>query len=253
MKDQLDVLAEIEWDILVVLDAMRYDIWEDMIGKGEKVRSPANCTMEWIRAVLRNTDMRERLAETACITGNPEVTRWANEGLFASRDDLWERSWSYINGVGTVDPNNITKAVGSERVVGPTRPVYAHYVQPHGPYPKVDPAIPVMRNNPEADEVRTDVIEHPDHVVMDPTRLLEDENSWLDVEMLIEGYQANVEWVWEAIQPLLGRDTTVVVTADHGEILGEEVKLADGTTMRYGHPPGQAVDLLREVPLWVAD
>lgn len=243
---QVHRLREVEWDLLLVLDACRFDIWADMIGEGSPVWSAGSCSRDWIRAMHQHFD----LSDTVCVTANPEVTRWSADFLYHERDDLWERKWQYVNGVGTVTPEDVTKAVEAKLVVGPDRPVYAHYVQPHGPYPKVDPPIPVMRNNPEANEVHTDVEDHPDEVVMNPTDLLDDPDSWLTVEDLIAGYRANLEWVWEAIQPLLERDLTVVVTSDHGEILGEERDLGNGITTRYGHPCRSDGPLVRLVP-WV--
>lgn len=248
--DQFERLNEIEWDLLIILDACRWDYWQDMIGDGEPVWSGGNNTFEWIKAANRAMDF----SETICITANPEVTRQTFEGLYFDRDDLWERAWEHVNGLGTVPPAAVTEAVRTRQTIGPERPIYAHYAQPHGPYPLHDPPVPVMRNNPHAAEVQTDVDYHPDEIIMDPTALLDDPEGWLTVEMLREAYRANLSWAWDAIQPLLGGDRTVVVTSDHGELLGErvEVETPDGLgELRYGHPSGAPLEPLRLVPLAV--
>lgn len=248
--DQFDRLNAIEWDLLLVLDALRWDVWQEEIGLGESVYSGGNNTMEWIKAANRALDF----SDTICVTANPEVTRNTFEGLYAARDDVWRRKWKYVNGVGTVPPDAVTAAVKTHLTVGPDRPIYAHYAQPHGPYPLHDPPIPVMRNNPEAAAVKTDVEYHPDEIIMDPTALLEAPDSWLDEAMLREAYRQNLSWVWDAVQPLLDLDLTVVVTSDHGELLGERMTLQtpQGTALlRYGHPHGEPHGLLRTVPLAV--
>lgn len=254
-SDQFDRLAEIEWDILIVLDATRWDVWEEMIGTGEPVTSPASCTKAWVARLLYQTDM----SDVDCITANPEVTRRALRDSFQSRDDIWERGWEYVDGLGTVPPETVTKAVESKHVVGPSNPIYAHYAQPHGPYPKHDPPIPVMRNNPDASDVDLDDDELPAEIIMNPREILADPESWLTVEMLRDAYRSNLMWAVEAIQPLLDLDATVVVTSDHGEILGETIsgEKPDGEMVThecfYGHPCGLDHPTLRTVPLAVYD
>lgn len=248
LPDQKVRLTEVDWDILVVLDACRWDYWEHEVGDGEPVQSPGNNTNEWIRQVapfLWNEP-------TMCITANPEVTRWTHDDLWAERDNVWQRGWENINGVGTVAPETVTRSVRTNWMVGPDRRIYAHYAQPHGPYPKVDPAIPVMRNNPEAAEVQTDVDYHPDTIIMDPTALLDDEDSWLSVEQLRTAYRENLRWAWDSVQELFELDATLVVTADHGEILGERAPAGD-RHIRYGHPSGSPLEILRKVPFAVYD
>lgn len=254
VDDQLDRLVDVDWDVLVVLDALRWDYWRDLVGGGECVWSPGSSTPEWIRAAHRHLDF----SDVACITANPEVTRWTFSGLYADRDDLWLRGWEYVNGIGTVPPGAVVDAVDAELIVGPDRRVYAHFAQPHGPYPVHSPPVPVMRNNPEANEIesRSEYEYMPDEIIMDPTALLEDDDSWLDEDLLASAYESNLEWVWDAIQLLLDRDRTVVVTADHGELLGEkqpapDLAMYDGDVIRYGHPPGSSHEKLREVPFYV--
>lgn len=251
LPDQLDRLAEMEWDVLVILDAMRWDAWEGHVGVGEPVWSPANCTMEWVKAVFSHAELRARMAGVDCVTANPEVTRHVNEVLLRERDDLWKRGWEYVNGLGTVPPATVTEAVETRLVVGRDHPVYAHYAQPHGPYPMAEPPVPVMRNNPEAGTVEG-TEDQP--ILMDPHEEIEDPDHWLTFDVLRSAYEKNVKWVLDAIEPLLDSDRTVVVTADHGELLGEEATIVteDGPVTRpmYGHPPGKAHPKLREVPLW---
>lgn len=255
LPDQRDRLRETDWDVLCVLDALRWDYWTDIVGGGEPVWSPGAATIEWVPEFVRAGDF----SETVCVTANPEVTRRTHESVFHERDDIWERKWEYINGFGTVDPDDVTSAVVARRtVLEPDQRVYAHYAQPHGPYPVHDPPLGVMRNNPYAADVDTDNVADEyqlgEQIIMDPMQFIDDSNHWLTSDILRSAYRANVEWVWDAIQPLIESQDTVVVTADHGDFLAEDVtfETADGpvTSELYGHPPGVSHPTLRVVP-WV--
>lgn len=258
LPDVLDLIAAAEWDVLVILDAFRWDYWEGMVGGGRPARSPGHTTMEFIKAVFRHSDLRERMKRTVCITSNPEVTRHTNESLWLDRDDLWERKWTHINGLPTVDPMDVTEAVQARLIVGPDLPIYAHYPVPHGPYPKADPRpVPVMRNNPKASTIDADDDYQPDEIIMDPRDQLEDPDHWLTPEILRQAYESNVRWAMEALQPLLDSDYRIAVASDHGELLGEETTYADPETGEqrtgpmYGHPydPGETFNpVLRTVP-----
>jgi len=250
--DQLERLAGVDWDLLIVLDAVRWDIWDDMVGEGEPVWSAGSCTPQWVKETLREFDFRD----TVCVTSNPEVTRKTMEDLYFDREDLWKSKWEYINGIGTVPQEAVTKAVQRRLTVGPDKRVYGHWPGAHGPYPRHEPPIPVMRNNPEAADVKRDEEYMPDQIIMNPTALLNDDDRWLTVEMLRDAYRANLEWAWESIQPLLFGDETVVVTADHGEILGELLQITGGrlnVKLRYGHPCDSSHPKLRVVPFAVFD
>jgi hypothetical protein len=244
IPDQIELLRETDWDVLVVLDALRWDIWDEMVGDGEPVWSPGNCTPEWIRAVQRELDF----SDVHCVAANPEVTRNTHESLYYDRDDIWRTEWEEVNGIGTVRPSKVTSFTSAALTIGPEKPVYAHYAQPHGPYPDHDPPVPVMRNNPHASEVNTDIGGHPDQIIMDPTSLLNDPDSWLDVETLRSAYRSNLQFALDSVQTLLDGPETVVITADHGEILGEQVG-----DIRYGHPPGDPIGILRKVPFAIYD
>lgn len=259
VPDQRAMLQDATFDVLVVLDAVRWDIWADMVGDGEPVWSPASCTIQWVPHLVRALG----LGEVACISANPEVTRRTHDAVFVDRDDLWQRGWEYINGLGTVPQESVTEAVEARLTVGPDTPVYAHYPGAHGPYPKHDPPVGVMRNNPYAADMDTDNIDDEyvlgEQIVMQPMQYVNDDDHWLSADVLESAYRSNVEWAWESIQPLLEGDERVVVTADHGEFLADEVSYrrddGDGgreteTDRVYGHPCGVSHPLLRRVP-WV--
>jgi len=254
-SSQFERLAEIAWDILVVLDATRWDFWDGHVGSGEAAQSPASCTKAWVTQLLHRFDM----SDVDCITANPEVTRRALPDSFRSRDDIWERRWEYVNGLGTVSPDAVSEAVEAKMIAGPDRRIYAHYAQPHGPYPKADRPIPVMRNNPEASNVEAEDRYTSDEIIMDPSDVLADPDHWITVKKLQDGYLANLEWAWQAVKPLTQLGETVVITSDHGEFLGETVrgKTADGeVTVKecfYGHPCPIDHPILRTVPVAVYD
>lgn len=233
--DQLDCLDATDWDILLVMDAVRWDIWAERYDYGEPVSSPASCTKQWLGAFIDAIDD----SDVTCITASPMQRRHYPEA-FAERVDVWESEWRQFNGIPTVSPKTTTDIALDH--VGEADRLYVHYIQPHGPYPWSDPPVPVMRANPEAEAVDVDAEEVPDQLIRHPVPMLYDPDHWLSIGLLQTAYRRNLAWVFDALLPFRSVDATVIVTGDHGELLGED--------RTYGHPCGSDHHLLRTVPWW---
>lgn len=236
MESQLDLLHSTDWDILVVLDACRWDVWNDKYHKGTKIRSVGSSTLDWIKRYIRPTD----LSDVVCVTGNAPVGRQADE--FYELIDVNESHWDYHNGIPTVSPRIVSEH--AKPYLNSDRRLYVHYLQPHGPYPY--PALPMTRVRPDAVKLNPEDIDIEDFDVTDiqhvGSRL--DDYEWLTVDKLWRAYENNLAWVYDALYPILKvEDKRIVVTSDHGEVLGE-----DGTT---GHPNEDNRWMLREVPWWL--
>jgi hypothetical protein len=78
------------------------------------------------------------------------------------------------------------------------------------------------------------------------------ENSYITRETLIEAYEENIEIAIEHVKRLLEElDGKTVITADHGEMLGEQMPPL--MTQKFGHDPGIYTDELRKVPWLVIE
>ncbi|MFC7196169.1 hypothetical protein ACFQL4_18545 [Halosimplex aquaticum] len=235
--DQHDRLAETDWDVLVVLDACRYDALQRVTHwPVERCRSPGSATGHWLEECGRSGV----LEDSYVATGN---VNYANFDVGAAAvDHVWEDHWN--DRLGNVLPEPVLGAADDFLADG-ERPVVAHLLPPHAPYVAevgdtwipAFPDVDVWRRNPgreDEDKLSPQVAMASGHV---------------DMERAIAGYHASVEATWEAILPTIGewvdRDLTVVVTADHGETFGRwrDWKL-------YGHPNRVHVRPLVEVP-WI--
>lgn len=237
--DQFTTLQHTDFDVLAVLDACRWDYWDREYSRGHAVRSPASCTRNWVGALVDAFDTER----WTCVTANPIHERHY-DGAFGERVDVWRTSWRQFNGIPTVGPQDTTEA--AKPYFGQDAPLYIHYLPPHGPYPHGPTPVPVMRANPEANAVDIADDDVPDHLIRDPMRLIHADDTWLTARLLRKAYTRNLQWVYDALLPLLRSELAVVVTADHGEFLADGP--GDG---RYGHPCHSDHALLREVPLWV--
>lgn len=235
--DQHDRLASLDWDVLVVLDACRYDALQRVTHwPVDSCRSPGSATGHWLEACERS----DVLEGSYVATGNVNYANW-DVGA-AEVDQVWQDHWN--DRLGNVLPEPVLDAADGFVTDG-HGPVVAHLLPPHAPYiAKVGetwiPAFPdvdVWRRNPgreDQDKLSPQVAMASGHV---------------DMERAIAGYHASVESTWNAILPYVGEwvddDLTVVVTADHGESFG---RMRDWTL--YGHPNRVHVRPLVEVP-WV--
>ncbi len=276
MRDQLILLRETDWDALIILDACRADYFRDVcrwvapsgrtpfrvnpgaspvapgvspvapgVSPGvETVRSPGNCTPAWIAKVGPLLAQRQVLYFSA----NPVVDREiAKRGLALQGESLdivplWERLWSRLThlSIPSVHPWAAVGAVlGRLEDLGPRAcgAVVVHLLQPHSPYIGTVP-LATGRWGPDRTEFGRAC-----HGLARPDILARD--GALDWNTLRRAYRANLALAWRAAMHLASQLTEhgrkVVITADHGELLGE-----DGG--KFGHEANWHHPELYEVP-----
>lgn len=233
MKSQLSLLRDSNWDILIVLDACRWDYWNEMYGVGQPVRSPESCTRDWIRTIRDELEW----SDVVGISGNPVVS--AHSDFLKKFDDVGAVAHKKVNEVPTVPPGPITTALQSSAVLREER-IYCHYIQPHAPYPFSNPPLAIHRARPEHKNAEIDIDGMPNELVRNIPMFVKesDEVTWQTVR---EGYRRNLEWVYDSVMDFAESATSsVVITSDHGEYLGEEG--------RFGHNCDYNSDIVRVVP-----
>jgi len=235
--DQHQRLDALDWDVLVVMDACRYDTLSDVTHwPVEACRSPGSATGHW----LGECEKSGVLAGAHVATGN---VNYANFDVGAAAvEDVWRDHWD--DRLGNVLPEPVLDAADDFLADG-ARPVVAHLLPPHAPYVArvgetwlpAFPDVDVWRRNPAretGDKLSPQVAMASGHV---------------DMDRAIAGYRASVESTWNVVTEYVGDwvadDLTVVVTADHGETFGRWRDWA-----LYGHPNRVHVRPLVEVP-WV--
>lgn len=236
-----------DWDLLVILDACRVDVLEDVADNYDFIEtvgsrwSVGSHSHEWLTQTF-SEDYAEEIADTAYISGNghthgtfvkreypPDETvpfcwpnwRSARTEDFGQLDMLWETAHQDELGV---PPRAIT-----DRTVEVARePDYdrliAHYMQPHIPY--IAGALAEDRSPTDVEAKGWKLVESGDADHDEVWQLYEDNLRLVldEVELLLENVNAE----------------KVVVTADHGNAFGEY--------SIYGHPEGMPLPTVKKVP-----
>lgn len=219
-----------DWDNLLILDACRYDVFADVAdlpGRLESRRSRGSMTREWVRANFAD----RRLYDTVYVTANGNFAHVRDEigAAVHAEVPLWQNEYRTGPGNSVAPPEVVAEAARTNAEQYPNKRLAVHFVQPHAPYlgptgERFDPRVPLgdipRRYEVTAEEVR-------------------------------RAYRENLELVLSEVEGLLATlPGKTVVTADHGELLGE--RLRPLPVRDYGHPKGIYVDELVDVPWHVS-
>lgn len=242
-----------DWDNLILLDACRYDAFSEvcsMEGTLESRVSKGSTSKEFTK---KNFADRE-LHDTVIITANPYIGL-VEEGTFhavITLLDEWEAD------VQTVEPATVVESAKGAQGIYSDKRLIVHFMQPHQPY-LGDTAAEIRSeiedrtadhvgwNNQPRESVDHDVetldgtnqLEAPTHPDLTVTRA----TVW---EAYLETLGIVLEHVRELVEFLDGK---TVISADHGELLGEKPYLLSDPV--YGHPGSEWTRTLREVPWFV--
>jgi hypothetical protein len=234
-----DVLTE-DWDTLVILDACRYDMFEQhsgLPGRLEHRYSKGSSTTEFLRANLPGRDLRD----TVYVTANPQ--------FYGNRDELqvefheviniWkEAGWDEEN--HTVLPETVTEYAQDAAEEYPNKRLLVHYIQPHYPF---------IGSETEFDKrhlVAPDTGERNVwYQLMTGALDIERETVW---QLYVENLDRALPHVEELLTTVEGR---TVVTADHGNMVGE--RAFPFPIREWGHPRGIYTEQLVRVPWLIHD
>ncbi len=212
-----------EWDVLILLDACRLDLYRESINSdSESIWSIGSSSEEWLDNTFDGFDT----TDTVYVTGNVFSKDYLREEEFHKLIEVWRDSWD--DDEGTIPPRAITdQAIQAWRDADAERMI-VHYMQPH---------LPAIGSDIEVGGgVTSDEVGEGMGGVWDRMRYgdIDDESTW-------KAYRENLEFVWEDVELLMENvDGSVVISADHGNCFGEW-----GT---YGHPTGLPWPQLRRVP-----
>jgi len=229
----VDIFAE-DWDNLVLLDACRYDMFEErntLRGRLETRESRGSSTPEFLKG---NVAGRE-LTDVVYITANPQLHR--NRDIFDAQfhyiDNVWSSS-GWDDEFRTVRPEVVTDAAkrAAERFLH--KRLLVHYMQPHYPFiGEIGRQLVPGQNLNLWNEVAEQNISISD------SRLWDAFKEYLDISLPSVG---------ELMDSIDGR---TVVSSDHGQLMGE--RLFPIPIRHYGHPLGVHMAELIKVPWLVND
>lgn len=276
MESQKKLINETDWDVLIILDACRHDFFEELYtdylsGKLIKTKSGAINTAEWLVKTFESY-----YSDVTYFSAMPHVNSlgislkdtnpnwdydWKATDYFFKIVDVWDFGWS--EKLGAVPPRVLSETVvrGSDE----DRKI-VHYGQPHVPYLSLveDSNLSRGKWNPK-ESVRNEgfTIDFRGWVKKKLIDILGREFTWQLKETLnMETVPGSIEHGWrkgikhcykdnlrrgleEASNLIEKLPGEIVITADHGECLGEEGYWSHG---HYGHEKTPRLPVLVEVP-----
>lgn len=254
-----------EWDVCLVLDACRFDLWQEVTESdsygGESANgvvhthawpqhskwSVGSASLHWINETFAERH-RSDWEQAAYVTANPfsgkqgdeiqnldsAVYPLADRGL-GYLDDVWRDAWPMDDGLPTVDPATLTERGFHAYQNADVDRTVVHYMQPHIPFKKRPEWFGGWGGTQDFGEPGNEGDSKDTWLRVRDDELLRDE--------VLSAYAANLEWVLQEVQRWYeGTDARILVTSDHGNALGE--------WGQWSHPPYSANPVLRKVP-WV--
>lgn len=230
-----------DWDNLLILDACRYDMFADRIdldGRLETRISLGSSSEEF----LERNFVGEQHHDTVYVNANPYVPRLGlDEGTFHAVVDClsdWDEE------LQTVTPETVAQAAVDAHETYPDKRLIVHFMQPHTPFIG-ERGRRMVGGGWTMDR---DVEEEPGiwHQLRDGT-------ADVDLETVWEAYTENLDLVLdEAVDLLEALDGKSVLTADHGNFVGERLSPIP-SRRKYGHPYGVHAEELVKVPWFVIE
>jgi hypothetical protein len=217
----IDIFAE-DWDNLIILDACRYDEFErrsTLPGRTESRISRGSTSSEFIRGNFTE----KTLHDVVYVSANGWYAKLKdNIGTDIHTFEFVERD---AMGGLTSRPETVAAAARDAAETYPNKRLIVHFMQPHQPY------LGPTGERYEFSKNMGDTVRHTD----------------VSDEDMIQMYRENVDLALGEVEPLLNDLVgKTVVTADHGELLGNREQPIPIRT--YGHPEGVYDESLVKVP-----
>lgn len=235
----VDVFNE-DWDTLVVLDACRFDMFEQVNhieGRLTAKTSKASSTTEWLRANVDGGDLRD----TVYVTANPQLARnqenWDvnfHEVVNVWLDEGWDEE------TGTVLAETMTRAAIAAHDDFPQKRLVVHYMQPHYPFVPSDATFDKNHLNQIGSDGESPEGENVWNKKFTGELSLSQDDLW---SMYTENLAYALEHVADLLENVSGK---TVVTADHGNYVGE--RASPIPIREYGHSRGLYDDPVVRVP-----
>jgi hypothetical protein len=237
--DGTRVMGE-DWDNLFILDACRYDMFADRIDLAGSLESRISLGSSSEEFMERNF-VGEQFHDTVYINANPFIPRLnLDEDTFHAVVDClgdWDEE------LETIRPDTVSRAARKAYERYPDKRLIVHFMQPHAPF--------IGEHGQEMVgggwTMDHDVEEEPGIW----NQLREGQN--VPLEMVWEAYNENLDIVLTEIEALLDElDGKSVITADHGNLVGERLGPVP-TRRKYGHPYGVHTEELVKVPWFILE
>jgi hypothetical protein len=239
MKKQWHLMRDVPWQVLIILDALRPDIFGEVVAemglRGEACRcdSQALDTRLWYRRHWTG-----RHPDTVLISAHPYP--WHEEinvaRGFADAVPVWLFDENIGPG-GVVHPDRLVQIALWELGQRPDMRAVIHFVQPHLPY--VDRLGFAFLQDELGLQMTSEGWLYANKSVYDAVQAWGRTHGWYRLRGF---YKLSLMHTVKALAPLLYglKDRRIVITGDHAELIGE--------ANVYGHPRPAGPQLLCQVP-----
>jgi len=242
---------EEDWDNLIILDACRFDIFEEhctLEGQLTRVISHGSTSSEFIDKNFNHGTFHD----TVYISANPHTDRTLDESVFHAVIRSYNKDTFTDRELDELHPERIRQIATEQYSNYNDKRIIVHFMQPHAPYLGPHAENIRKRLSEEGIEFVRQAGERPDSVykhLMEAAR----QDDVVDSESLQTCYVENVNIVLREVEKLLQTfDGKTVVTADHGEMLGEPEQAPSNGDV-FSHPGQMYVPELRYVPWFVIE
>jgi len=222
-----------DWDNLIILDACRHDFFakcSELPGELEYRYSLGSHTRQFVRETFRNRTMHDT------------VYIMSNNWFLKLKDDIGAEVYHFLDfqqgdhdvewvdkGRNVVTPETVTRHARRVHNQFPHKRLIIHYMQPHHPF-----------TGPTGKEYLS-------HKSTSLSEVVRHSGPEVDKEIIRKAYVETLEHVLTAVEDLLPHlKGKTVVTADHGEMLGE--RLSYVPVRGYGHPIGFYNEYTTKIP-----
>lgn len=227
----IDVFEE-DWDNLIILDACRADSLKRLIdidGKFESRSARGTSTPHFLRSNFSG----KSLHDIVYVTANGWIIKLLDDlNVELHKLEFLEDEEYQDDETGATRPEAVTNEAKKFAEQYPNKRLIAHYVQPHKPYLGEfgRETFGSTQNNLQQ--------------IMTSKSISEDE--------LQKAYYENLEFVLDHAKDLINLlEGKTVITADHGELLGE--RTSPIPIKGYGHPDHIYHSSLTEVPWFTCE
>lgn len=224
-----------DWDNLVILDACRYDVFAhraDLPGELERKQSRGSMTSQFLRANFDGRDLRN----TVYVTASPMLRQNRKQNKVDARLHATINIWNsdgWDDDLQTVPPAATAAAAKDAAEQYPNKRLLVHFMQPHVPFVGSDTEL-----GETFDWGENGTGFWREWVIRD---------LGISDEILRQAYAENLDYVLPHVKKLLASlGGRTVVTADHGNMLGE--RAFPVPIHGYGHPFGVYTEELVAVP-----
>jgi hypothetical protein len=210
-------IPDADWDTLLLLDACRYDVFtevNDLPGRTEKRYSPAPRTPEFLQANFATGTFHD----TVYVTANPHVRKQLDDAQFHDVYHLWETHWD--SDLKSVHPSAVADVARETHETYPNKRIVVHFMQPHLPFIGEWAREHVGIYN-GYDHTRSSLVdEGGSDWKTDPYAL--QARGEFDIETIRKAYRENLKEALVHVESLTTNlSGSVVVSSDHGELLGD--------------------------------